>query len=89
MERERFEMRRSEVISICLINCDYFDDLDTANSAVELLFTQTFPRENFHKWNKHIPSVEAEFYIKQMQGKNEIDFKYLVTVLSRSRVDTI
>ena len=82
-------MRRSEVISICLLNCDYFDDLDTANSAVEVLFTQTFPKENFHKWNKHISSGEAQLYIEQMQGKNEIDFKYLVTVLSRSSVGDV
>ena len=79
-------MRRSEVIGTCLVNSDYFDDLDTANSAVELLFAQTFPKENFQQWNKHISAGEAELYIEQMQGKNEIDFKYLVTILSRSHV---
>lgn len=88
MEKGRFEMRRSEVIGTCLVNCDYFDDLETANSAVELLFAQTFPKENFQHWNKHISPGEAKLYIEQMQGKNEIDFKYLVTILSRSNLSS-
>ena len=78
-------MRRSEVIGTCLVNSDYYDDLDTAINAVELLFAQTFPKENFKTWNKSVSNEEAQWHIDQMLGKNEIDFKYLVTMLSREQ----
>lgn len=78
-------MRRSEVIGTCLVNSDYYDDLNTATTAVEVLFAQTFPKEDFKTWNKNISNKEAQWHIDQMQGKNEIDFKYLVTMLSREQ----
>lgn len=76
-------MRRSEVIGTCLVNSDYFDDLDTATSAVESLFSQTFPKEDFSHWDKTVSKEDANYHIGEMLGKSEIDFKYLVTMLSR------
>lgn len=76
-------MRRSEVIGTCLVNSDYFDDLDAAKSAVESLFSQTFPKEDFDYWNKTVSKEEANYHIERLLGESEIDFKHLVTLLSR------
>ena len=77
-------MRRSEVIGTCLVNSDYFDDLESAEEAVQTLFNQTYPKEDFIKWDKSVPNETAQAYIQEMYGKSEVDFKYLVTMLSRS-----
>ncbi len=77
-------MRRSEVIGTCLVNSDYFDDLDSALQAVQSLFNQTYPKESFQAWDKAISDDTACQCITEMKGKDEVDFNYLVTVLSRT-----
>lgn len=78
-------MRRSEVIGTCLVNSDYFDDLDSALQAVQSLFKQTYPKESFQAWDKAISDDTAYQCISDMEGKAEVDFSYLVTVLSRTQ----
>lgn len=76
-------MLRSEVISTCLVNSEYFDDMESAKVAVKSLFSQTFPKEDFKKWDKTIPNDEAQFHIERLRNETEIDFKHLVMSLSR------
>ena len=76
-------MLRSEVISTCLINSDYFDDFDSARRAVRQIFAQTFPSHSFESWDKYISEQEANYHIERLKASTEIDFHNLVLSLSK------
>lgn len=76
-------MLRSEVISTCLVNSDYYSDMEAAQVAVRSLFSQTFPKEDFENWDKDVPKEEAQYHIERLDTASEIDFKHLVISLSR------
>jgi len=71
-------MRKSNVISICLVNSNFFNKTEEAEVAVQNIFKTEFPNQSFHTWNSNIPDATAKIIIKKCGRASRINVKKFI-----------
>lgn len=71
-------MRKSTLISTCLVNSNFFRKMEEAEVAVNNIFQTEFPSQSFHAWNTNIPDTTANNIIKSVGRASRINVKKFI-----------
>lgn len=73
-----FLMRKSEIISRCLVNSKFFASLDEAELAVESIFSDEFSNDHFLEWNQNVDDATANNIILSVGNSSSINVKKFI-----------
>lgn len=71
-------MRKSTVISKCLVNSNMIGRLEDAEHSVQQVFFNEFPNSNFSEWNQDINDKTAEDIIRNVSRASRINVKKFI-----------
>jgi hypothetical protein len=71
-------MRCSTIIATCLVNSNMINRLADAERAVELVFYDEFPHENFAEWNREINEGVAGRIINKAGRASRINVRMFI-----------
>jgi len=75
-------MRKSTVISQCLVNSKMIGLLEDAEHRVRGVFEDEFPRRDFARWNDELDDSVAAQMIRNVGKASRIDVKKFIEDLS-------
>lgn len=77
-------MKKSTIISSCLVNSNMIKRLEDAEHRVQEVFAQEFPDSDFYQWNQNIEERTATLIIKQVGRASRINVRKFIEDLWES-----
>ncbi len=71
-------MKRSTIIASCLVNSGMIDELDHAERAVEQIFRDEFPRQDYAVWNSEVDEKKAHQIIKNVGRASRVNVRMFI-----------
>ena len=71
-------MRKSTIIAECLVNSGMIERIEEAESAVQQIFIEEFPKADFTQWNQEIDDNTAKNIIRTVDRASRINVKLFI-----------